>query len=244
LLKLGFDKFILPFLPGDVSVLLKNRRIPQQALAPFAGKMPIPLVLEPGLRARLQQAVKLPAPDFQSPRQKGVRVFQQAMLANGHIADRLEGWAAWGARSGIQYLYPLLDRQLVEFSLGLPPGMYVKNGWSRWVFRQAMRDILPPETCWEKNKADPAVEASCKRMSTLLQQELVPLISGVTKEWLDSGGNFCHLDPGQVRESIETDPNHPLFNVYRLLPALGIEKLANPLLAEKIRDEIHSSTPS
>ena len=203
--------------------------------------MPIPLVLEPGLRARLQQAEKLPAPDFQSPRQKGVRVFQQALLANGHITDRLEGWAMFGARSGIQYLYPLLDRQLVEFSLGLPPGMYVRDGWSRWIFRQAMRDILPPETCWEKDKADPAVAVSREKISILLQQKFVPLVYKITEEWLDAGGSFYHLDPAQVRKSLEAGTSHPMLNAYRLMPALTIEKLANHLLVEKILDEIHTS---
>lgn len=32
----------------------------------------------------------------------------------------MEGWAASGARPGIEYAHPLLDRRVLEFALGLP----------------------------------------------------------------------------------------------------------------------------
>lgn len=39
--------------------------------------------------------------------------------------------------------HPLLYRPLVEFALRLPPELVVRPHAHRWVFRQAMRDILP-----------------------------------------------------------------------------------------------------
>jgi asparagine synthase (glutamine-hydrolysing) len=38
---------------------------------------------------------------------------------------------------------PFLDQELVELILSLPSDTIVRHGWSRWIFREAMRDILP-----------------------------------------------------------------------------------------------------
>ncbi len=38
---------------------------------------------------------------------------------------------------------PFLDQDLVELVLSLPPEAIVRDGWSRWIFREAMRGVLP-----------------------------------------------------------------------------------------------------
>jgi asparagine synthase (glutamine-hydrolysing) len=38
---------------------------------------------------------------------------------------------------------PFLDQDLVELVLSLPSDAIVRDGWSRWIFREAMRGILP-----------------------------------------------------------------------------------------------------
>ena len=75
----------------------------------------------------------------------------------------MEGWAASGARRGIEYRYPLLDRRLLELALGLPPGQFRRGRWGRWLMRHALGachagssircfpaegPVLPPEVCW------------------------------------------------------------------------------------------------
>ena len=89
-------------------------------------------------------------------RAAGVRGTQLHGLQAGHLDARIEGWAASGARRGIEYRYPLLDRRLLEFALGLPPEQFRRGRWKRWLFRYALRAVLPPEVCWNQNKADPA----------------------------------------------------------------------------------------
>lgn len=66
-------------------------------------------------------------------------------LTAGHLQDRIEAWSMQGARDGIRYVYPLLDRRLIEFSLGTPPDLFVNAVKSRWLFREAMRGLLPKE---------------------------------------------------------------------------------------------------
>ena len=89
-------------------------------------------------------------------REVGVRRAQLQLLYAGHLSARIEGWAASGARWGIEYRYPLLDRRLLEFALGLPPEQFRRGRWGRWLFRHGLRAVLPSEVCWNRCKADPA----------------------------------------------------------------------------------------
>ena len=89
-------------------------------------------------------------------REIGVRRSQLGLLQAGHLADRIEGWAASGARRGIEYRYPLLDRRLLEFALGLPPEQFRRGRWGRWLFRHGCAQLLPAEICWNRIKRDPA----------------------------------------------------------------------------------------
>ncbi|MDQ3880851.1 MAG: asparagine synthase C-terminal domain-containing protein, partial [Chloroflexota bacterium] len=38
---------------------------------------------------------------------------------------------------------PFLDQELVEWVLTLPPGAIIRNGWSRAIFRDAMKGLIP-----------------------------------------------------------------------------------------------------
>ena len=102
----------------------------------------------------------------------GVRSTQLALLRAGHLAQRMEGWAASGGPRGIEYRYPLLDRRLLEFVLGLPPEQFVRGKERRWLMRNALRSVLPPEVCWHRSKLDPArceamIDAFCAAMPAI-----------------------------------------------------------------------------
>ena len=107
----------------------------------------------------------------------GMRRTQLRLLRHGGLNERMEAWAASGARRGIEYRYPLLDRRLLEFALRLPPEQFRRGRWSRWLMRHALgptnpvrhtrscredgegplrNAVLPPEVCWNRPKADPA----------------------------------------------------------------------------------------
>ncbi len=52
----------------------------------------------------------------------------------------------------IESRMPLLDYRLAEHIFSLPLSMLVRGGWTKWVFRKAMNDQLPPEVQWRKDK--------------------------------------------------------------------------------------------
>ena len=94
------------------------------------------------------------------PEPVGVRSMQLHLLRLGHLGTRIDGWTASGARRGIEYRYPLLDRRVLEFALGLPPEQFRRARWSRWLMRHAVSRIVPPSVCWNRDKRDPVRSAA------------------------------------------------------------------------------------
>ena len=93
-------------------------------------------------------------------RRLGTRRMRLRMLRAGSLSGQMEGWAASGAARGIEYRYPLLDRRVLEFALGLPHEQFRHGKLGRWLMRRAFDSVLPAEVCRHSGKADPArVEA-------------------------------------------------------------------------------------
>jgi asparagine synthase (glutamine-hydrolysing) len=84
-----------------------------------------------------------------------IRTQQLSEFGAGYVRNRLESWAVAGNRAGIEYRYPLLDKRIVEFALGLPPQMYRLEGHSRYLFRAAVTGTIPDEVCWHDIKSEP-----------------------------------------------------------------------------------------
>jgi asparagine synthase (glutamine-hydrolysing) len=76
-------------------------------------------------------------------------------INHGHIAMRMETWAAWSAPYGIQYRYPLTDRRLLEFLMSIPPEALYPDGRSRGLALGTLADVIPPDV----TKYDAANEA-------------------------------------------------------------------------------------
>ncbi|HWY12494.1 MAG TPA: asparagine synthase (glutamine-hydrolyzing) [Bacteroidia bacterium] len=47
---------------------------------------------------------------------------------------------------------PFLSHELVEFIFSLPPEFKIHNGWTKYLMREAMKDILPEEITWRVDK--------------------------------------------------------------------------------------------
>jgi len=77
------------------------------------------------------------------------------LINSPHVAERLEEWAQTGARHGLAFAFPLLDRRVVEFSLSLPSELFLRDGYRRRLFRDAMADVLPDPVRWRHSKYQP-----------------------------------------------------------------------------------------
>ena len=135
-------RVFLPLLPHRVKGSESERRAP------------LPAELLPEFALLLATAEQL---EHAYPRERpGVHRMQASLLEFGHLQYRMESWAAHGAALGLTYTYPLLDRRIMEFALGLPGAMFFRDGWKRWLYRKAMGGVLPDIVRWSPSKYDNA----------------------------------------------------------------------------------------
>ena len=80
------------------------------------------------------------------------------LLSSPHITERTETWASIGARYGLAFVFPMLDRRVLDFALSLPSALFLRGGYKRRVFRDAMEGVLPEAVRWRHQKLVPLPE--------------------------------------------------------------------------------------
>lgn len=53
---------------------------------------------------------------------------------------------------GREVRLPFLSHELVEFIFGLPAHFKIRNGWTKWILRETMKNSLPESIVWRKDK--------------------------------------------------------------------------------------------
>lgn len=53
---------------------------------------------------------------------------------------------------GRELRLPFLFHELVEFAFSLPARFKIRNGWTKWLLREAMKERIPQEIVWRKDK--------------------------------------------------------------------------------------------
>lgn len=112
------------------------------------------------------------------------------ILNFGHIASRMDTWNAWGAECGIIHRYPLTDRRLLEFVLGLHPIDHFGSSMGRNLPISAFRDILPDQL----SKHDLANEGARTKMRAdcleYIRHDSSIKDLAMSNRWVD-GRQFC-----------------------------------------------------
>lgn len=135
---------LAPFLLSD-SVRAAIRRI--------AGR-PTPAPALPSVMAELLRAPHRAGRPVPAPLPPDAKRIRYRLLSGHGLPRRTEQWALLAARHGMATTFPLLDRRVVEFALSLPSDLFVREGWSRRVFRDAMAGVLPDDLRWKRSKFD------------------------------------------------------------------------------------------
>jgi asparagine synthetase B (glutamine-hydrolysing) len=235
--RVAFGKLIRPFIPDEWIVRLRPSGKQAQQRRRWEKRRKTVRFFTDSFQARLDGAESLIGEPFDP--NLPLRAYQLSKIRSGQMTHRIEGWAAMGAEYGMQYAYPLLDRRLVEFALGLPPEMYVRDGWNRWLFRRAMAGILTEEIRWFTSKQDAAMSASGEKRREMVENQILPVVEKVLLAWLDEGREFHVLDRQQLRRHL-TAPSPVAEEAAgrQLFPALRVEQWLNPALAEQIAQSI------
>jgi asparagine synthase (glutamine-hydrolysing) len=85
--------------------------------------------------------------------------YQLALLADGHLQRRCDGWYQTGRLFDVFYRYPLLDLDVVNAALQLPWWAFCSHGWTRTAFRLAVEPWVPASVAWNISKTEPALFA-------------------------------------------------------------------------------------
>ena len=131
-----------------------------------ARQMPAQVRTLLGRRRRLEQAnVALLNPDFATNQQAATKTSQrnlsnQASLSShllGLIEEtRLPDLLRYEDRNSMAFSVeartPFVDYRLVEFSFNQAANLRIHQGWTKWVLRQAMAEMVPADIVWRKDK--------------------------------------------------------------------------------------------
>src|SRR6185312_9186200 len=174
--------------------------------------------IHPDFAARyVQEARRLQGPPLRRLRDARATILR--LLDLGYLPRRMEDWAVSGAQHRIVYSYPLLDRRLVEFALGIQPGRPPR----RQLFLSCLADLLPREIDWTADDREPATLAA-------LEKEHI----AAHMQWLSGGRELPEaarpfIDPGRIRHSIETAERtgslHSLQGVKEAIGCYAIKRL-------------------
>jgi asparagine synthase (glutamine-hydrolysing) len=84
----------------------------------------------------------------------GAREAHARGLSSGLLQHTIAAYERLGARFGVEFRGPFLDRRLVELSLAIPAEQKLRRGISRDVMRRAMAGVLPTEVQQRLHKQD------------------------------------------------------------------------------------------
>jgi len=114
----------------------------------------------------------------------GLQNGQIMRLTHGHLENRIESWTKEGATHQVVHRYPLLDKRVIEFALGIPSDLFAMHGYNRYIFRKAIQDVVPDVIAWRHDKREVAT------MDTYIKNELEAL-------------------PILYNQNVLTQPDHP-----------------------------------
>jgi len=71
---------------------------------------------------------------------------------NGKLEDLLRYGDKNSMAHSREVRLPFLSHDLVEFVFSLPPWFKIYEGWSKFILRDSMKDLLPEKIAWRKDK--------------------------------------------------------------------------------------------
>jgi asparagine synthase (glutamine-hydrolysing) len=128
----------------------------------------------------------------------------------------LQHWLPLGPfQDQVEVRYPFLDRQLLEFSLQLPPELRVRPGAPKWILRAAMHGRLPETVRMRRGKGHIGARAVWA-----LSRERQQLDALVRDPIL---GQLGCIDPRRLRSALDAARLGQVPNTVFLLSVLALE---------------------
>jgi asparagine synthase (glutamine-hydrolysing) len=130
-----YHHLVLPTAPERLYRFLPEANRPDKPANPLVCKEFLPQVEAEMKKSR--RSVRLSG--------RSVRSHMLAGWYNNHLQSRIESWATAGINHCLEYGYPLLDKRILEFALGIPAHLFLHKGTGRFIYRKAITGLLPEE---------------------------------------------------------------------------------------------------
>lgn len=79
-------------------------------------------------------------------------------INEGNTNLRPKVTALLGAYSGARYVYPYLDKDVIDYAVSIPRYLYQKGNVKRYIFREAFKDIMPTSLYNVSTKDTPSMD--------------------------------------------------------------------------------------
>ncbi len=76
------------------------------------------------------------------------------LLNSNHFQNCFESLDIDYAPNGIEERHPFCDKRLMELCLNIPPNLKLKNGYTRFILRESLKDYLPDSVRYRSTKSD------------------------------------------------------------------------------------------
>ncbi len=101
---------------------------------------------------------------------------------------------------GREVRLPFLNHSLVEFIFSLPSSFKIRHGWTKWLLRKSMEDLLPASISWRRDKTGYEPPQRSWMENKTLQEYIYEAKSKLVKEKI--------LNPAVLNKKIQ--PQHAL----------------------------------
>ncbi|MDP4253613.1 MAG: asparagine synthase (glutamine-hydrolyzing) [Bacteroidota bacterium] len=105
---------------------------------------------------------------------------------------------------GVEVRLPFLNHELVEFLFSLPSHFKIREGWTKWLLRVSMEDVLPPEIAWRKDKTGYETPQRAWMEQPVLQDYIHEARKALVAEQI--------LKPGVLQKKIQPQEVHAAEN--------------------------------
>lgn len=131
--------------------------------------------------------------------------FMLNLLENYHIPKRMDSWAFNGDRYGIEYRYPLLDKDVLEFWFSIPVELAYKNFHSRILYRDAMEGIMVDKVRMRPDKADTLLISSTRKAASVNKEHTKQMFDALSEEEQLPWFRLKYIEKGLLHQPKEDD---------------------------------------
>lgn len=173
--------------------------------------------------------------------QRDIKDIQRQYLLNSYLQERIEAWAQFGGIYGVNYLYPMLDKRVIEFVLTIPIEQLSRNGWRRFLFRNAMQGILPASVQWNKSKVESALDNKLNESRSNFRKIAPEYLQGIRQ----MTAFLCYFEYGSVMNRAATLQKTPYWTstLRKIIAYTQFIQHSFPVMPKKDNPAIASETP-